>query len=385
MKEAKQIVFRRITRAEFYNINKLKGSEARGGGQSYIDFPTSTVRLVDWKNLFEGEKMLTTKSGPLWRFKVNSIGISESQIAEIGQRAKTRVSIRAQKLGTAKSNRLLSWHPVYTGFPSPADPTKRTGISNLVVYIIRTTGSEFWAGWFQAATPDPHWQVDQRLEPMFTHEDGIIRLEPSIHFDETDGRWPFQTALVKGNSLAAVQEPAHAIPASPAVPPNLQAAQSLGTRRRSPRYQQKTEEQALEELFSNDLSPAPTSEKVKIVSRVLRRNEKAVGSLKELYGGECQLTGKTYAFKKIDGRLYCEAHHLIPLGDGGADSPHNLIIVSPLIHRMFHCADVTGLDLSKIAENRLEIKINGDPFTIKWHPKHAERVIAAAKIAGKTN
>ena len=83
MKKAAQIVFRRITRAEWYNINKLKGSEARGGGQSYIDFRTSTVRLADWKQLFAGFKMLTTKSGPLWRFKVNNIGVGKPQIARI--------------------------------------------------------------------------------------------------------------------------------------------------------------------------------------------------------------------------------------------------------------------------------------------------------------
>lgn len=381
MKEAAQIVFRRITRAEFYNINKLKGSEARGGGQSYIDFPTSTVSLASWRKFFAGAKISAPKSGPLWQFTVNSIGVGKPQTAEIGQRAKTRFSIRAQKLGTAKSNRLFSWHPEYTGFPKPADPTKRAGVPNLVIYIIRTTGGEFWAGWFQAAAPDPHWQVDQRLESMFTQEDGIISLDPGIDFDEADGRWPFQVAPAAPDPGA--QKPALAIRPIAAIAPNVEPTRTATARKQSSRYQQKTEEEVIEELFSNDLSPVPTREKVEIARKVLRRNEKAVDSLKELYGGECQLTGKKYVFQKTDGRLYCEAHHLVPLGEGGADSPHNLIIVSPLIHRMFHYADVVGLDLSRVVDNKLEIKINGESFTITWHPKHAERVVAAAMNAEK--
>ena len=153
--------------------------------------------------------------------------------------------------------------------------------------------------------------------------------------------------------------------------------------KRSPRFREKTDEQVIDDLFSDDVSPETTPEKRQIVRSVLRRNEKAVASLKSLYRGECQLTGNKYAFKKVDGRLYCEAHHLIPLGEGGADSPNNLIIVSPLIHRMFHYAEVSGLDLARIVDNRLEIKINGESFTITWHPKHAEFVAAAAKSAEK--
>ena len=79
---------------------------------------------------------------------------------------------------------------------------------------------------------------------------------------------------------------------------------------------------------------------------MLQRNQKIVAALKALYGGRCQLTGDQFVFKKTDGELYCEAHHLLALGSGGADSPYNLVIVSPLIHRMFHYAEVSGLDLN---------------------------------------
>jgi 5-methylcytosine-specific restriction protein A len=388
MKEAAQIVFRRLTAADFYNINKPKGSEARGGGQSYIDFPTSAIRAADWAKFFAGIKATNAYSGPLWEFTVSSIGVGKSQTAEIGQRREASYNIRSQKLGTKLSNRLFAWHPKYGGFPEPANPNKRAAIPNLVIYLIRTTGGEFWAGWFQAAAPQPGWAVDNRLRPMFTREDGNIYLSPAVHFEEGDGNWPFQidAPVVAAGSGVTPPKSATVIPTGPAVPgPSSQPliTPAAVTRKQSPRYRQKTEEQVVEELFSNDLSPETTRETWKIVRNVLKRNEKAVDPLKQLYGGECQLTGKKYVFKKTDGRLYCEAHHLRPVGEGGADSPHNLIIVSPLIHRMFHYADVTGLDLSRIVDNKLEIKINDEPFTITWHPKHAECVIAAAKNAEK--
>jgi hypothetical protein len=213
---------------------------------------------------------------------------------------------------------------------------------------------------------------------MFSKEDGCIYLNPAVNFDESDGGWPFRAAVAVAGSGAAIQQPARAIRPPAAVGPDMLPTRPAAAKKQSPRYRQKTEEQVIEDLFSNDFSPAPAREKVEIVMKVLRRNEKAVGSLKGLYGGECQLTRRKYAFQKTDGRLYCEAHHLVPLGEGGADSPHNLIIVNPLIHRMFHYADVVGLDLSKIVDNKLEIRINDEPFTITWHPKHAELVLAAA-------
>jgi 5-methylcytosine-specific restriction protein A len=144
------------------------------------------------------------------------------------------------------------------------------------------------------------------------------------------------------------------------------------------RYKQKTEDELLEELFAEDLSMETGAENRRVVVVVQKRNSNVVAALKALYRGECQLTGREFVFKKVDGELYCEVHHLIPLGEGGADSPYNLIIVSPLIHRMLHYADVPAFDLSKIINNKLEIKINGKPFTITWHPKHAELVLGAA-------
>lgn len=129
-------------------------------------------------------------------------------------------------------------------------------------------------------------------------------------------------------------------------------------------------------LLGDNLSSLDTeSPPSRRIQEVLIRNRRAVNRLKQLYNGECQLTGTTYTFIKSNGERYSEAHHLIPLGQHGDDSPYNIIIVSPLIHRMLHYARVSGLDLSRINNNHnLNITINGQPYTIRWHPSHADLV-----------
>jgi 5-methylcytosine-specific restriction protein A len=111
------------------------------------------------------------------------------------------------------------------------------------------------------------------------------------------------------------------------------------------------------------------------VQQVRKRNRKAVAALKKLYG-ECQMTGMTYVFLSAKGTPYLEVHHLIPLGSGGADSPHNMVVLSAHAHRMLHHAEVSGLDLAQIKDNSLTFSINGKSATIKWHPKHSELVMS---------
>ena len=79
-------------------------------------------------------------------------------------------------------------------------------------------------------------------------------------------------------------------------------------------------------------------------------------------------------FKKKNGELYSEVHHLIPLGESGSDSYANAIVISPLIHRMLHYADVSVIDLNNIVDNKLRITINGDEYEITWLPQHLETV-----------
>lgn len=369
MKTANQIVFRRVTDAEFFHINKPPDTEEGGGGQSYIDFPMTTVRPKDWVKFFAGQKKEGSHGRPFWNIPVNSLGLGMPQTAKIGQRRDASYAIRAQKLLSKKSNRLYSWHPTYTGFPVPKDPSVHEAISNLVVYLIRAEEGDYWAGWFQTAKPKTEWEVETRLAPLFNAEDGYIYLDPGVKFDENDLGWPFRAAVGSSSStsVAAIALPAK-VSAQVLKKATLKGASKSPAKLPSA-YSSKTEQQIMDDLLSEDFVDAQAAKKQVVVS-VLERNQRMVAALKALYGGECQLTGTEHAFKKANGDIYCEAHHLIPLGVGGADSPYNLIIVSPLVHRMLHYAVVSEIDLSKISDNKLHITINDEPFTITWDPKH---------------
>ena len=136
------------------------------------------------------------------------------------------------------------------------------------------------------------------------------------------------------------------------------------------------EDKNTKSYFDNDVIPTsdlpPKTRQSITTTRI--RNASAVKKLKALYGNKCQVSGEKYAFKKTDGQYYSEAHHLIPLGRGGADSAYNIVILSPLIHRMMHYADVDKFALKDIRNNMLPIRINGVQYTIKWHPDHAKTV-----------
>lgn len=384
MKTANLVVYRRLTAADFFNINKPKGMERRGGGQSYIDFPTTAVKPTDWETFFQGVKKSTTRSGPVWEFNVNSLGLSKSQFAHIGQRRPASYSIRAQKLGTKDSNRLYAWHPQYSGFPFSKDPTKRVGVPNLVIYLIRTADGEYWAGWFQTATPKPGWFVNNSLQQMFTKQNGFINLYTGIAFDENKADWPF---LLSQKAEPSPALPIVTDPLPSGITKSIEKKTSTGTQGTPPaqpvvkkaHYKAKPEEEIIADLFNDDVAIDALPSKKQAIVTIIQRDQKIVSKLKALYEGKCQITGEKYTFKKLNGEFYSEAHHLIALGLGGADSPYNIIIVSPLIHRMLHYADISDLDLNKIVDNKLSITINGAPYTITWHASHAAVVKGAPK------
>ena len=61
------LVFRKLTDADFFNINKLPGTETMGGGQSYIDLSTSAVTLNNWDQFLSGVDKFIGQNGPGWK------------------------------------------------------------------------------------------------------------------------------------------------------------------------------------------------------------------------------------------------------------------------------------------------------------------------------
>ena len=347
-----RLVFRKLTDADFFNINKPSGVEERGGGQSYIDFNTSTVTLANWRDFFRGVREAQGINGPIWEFMVHSLGAKvqgvqlSPQEIKIAQRRPASVAIRSQKLLSSESQRVNAWRPNITGFPRPINPGERSHIYDLHIYIVRLDNGEYWAGWFQSSRPEDNWSINEKLNTMFDKEEGYLRFDGDVSFDTNDFIWPFRLA-----------------PTAQAALENVVAPTTI------------TGEEPQEKNFFDEderLAIDATPIIKESVRRVRVRNSKAAKKLKQLYGNKCQISGDKYAFQKEDGSYYSEAHHLVSLGEGGADSVYNIVILSPLLHRMLHYAKVEGLNLREIRDNKLTIKINGVDYLITWHPQHSE-------------
>lgn len=85
------------------------------------------------------------------------------------------------------------------------------------------------------------------------------------------------------------------------------------------------------ELPPQSFMPAPRVET--LVSRIIR-DTPAAKALKDLYDGHCQVCGLTL---QIEGRNYCEVHHLRPLGHphDGPDDQSNMLCLCPNHHALF--------------------------------------------------
>ncbi|ARK13207.1 hypothetical protein A6C57_24300 [Fibrella sp. ES10-3-2-2] len=345
-KRITSLVFRRLTYADFRHINKVGGEEAGGGGQSYIDFPTQDIALETWFDFLGPNSGIGTGNRPQWEFMINSLGLIAGQTLKIYQRRSASVCIASQKIHSRQANRVLAWHPDHA-FPEDYNPVTE----NLVIYIVKTNNNQFWAGWFLKNDIPKEWSVNDNLRRLFTEDSaGYIQFRSKTFIETSNTTWPFYfTPKLTENQVS-------------------------------------TDEDLQEELTDEDTSvklrdminfPAPVKERL---TKIRARNTQLVKDLKKLYKGRCQLTGETYTFRKKDGELYAEVHHLIPLGEEGSDSYANAVVVSPLVHRMLHYAVVSSIDLSKIENNQLNIQIDSKDYTITWHPDHLKTVNDSLEI-----
>ena len=79
MDSIKKIVYTNLTDAEFFNINKPRKTEGKGGGQGYIDFSTSMISITEWGDFFSNAIEVTETAGaqnrPRWECPIYNIGI----------------------------------------------------------------------------------------------------------------------------------------------------------------------------------------------------------------------------------------------------------------------------------------------------------------------
>ena len=217
------------------------------------------------------------------------------------------------------------------------------------------------------------------LTPSDGHAGFISPPSGVLFLDDSDKNNPFFTDLSKKDKQAIKSKPG-----KPEFTQQKKALQKDTSKKKKKAYKrrERSEEEIARALFDQDEDYESGKGKkfTKVMREIRKRNTKAVKDLKDLYQGRCQLTGEQYTFIKTNGSRYCEAHHLVPLGEAGADSPYNIIIVSPLIHSMFHYAKVSEIDLSQISSsNKLSININDELYEITWHSEHATLVKAKQK------
>ncbi|EAW38405.1 winged helix-turn-helix domain-containing protein [Lyngbya sp. PCC 8106] len=99
-----------------------------------------------------------------------------------------------------------------------------------------------------------------------------------------------------------------------------------------------------------------TSETEEIQIKRVKRYQKITDQLKTKYKGCCQIKDCGFTFIQKNGDNYAEAHHLVPLSEGGSQDASNVVILCPNHHRMFHYAVVS---IGKLAREKRSVIING--------------------------
>jgi 5-methylcytosine-specific restriction enzyme A len=356
VKPVQFVAFRYLTVEEYWNIYKPRGTQERGSGQLYIDFPTRVVARRDWSDFFSQvarARQDTLTYGPRWRCPVHSIGHVSDGVVQLAlqQRARSRFCIANQNTNFGHAERVPAW-AARNGFPAPDPSLTRAQIGvpdGLCVFLARTYDNEVWAGWFDrnsAARLCKSKRAGDILAELLDDlngpgDSGFIRTLPgSLLLREDATGQVFTTTAPDVERELGMQDWFDEDDA-------IESVQDPATRER--------------------------------FTKIRERNRRAVRHLKELYEYKCQITGPQYAFEMASGKRYVEAHHLVPLGQSGADDAHNIIVVSAHIHRMLHYATVSPINLKAIKTDatgwgRLTIAIDGEAHQIRWHPRHLQVV-----------
>lgn len=183
-KRVDSIVFRRLTSAEFDHIYHSGSYYPNGGGQGYIDFPTSKIPISKWFKFFGVNSGVGAQNRPYWDIQINSLGLVQPIQITLRNRRKQSVSITSQKISGRGANRVPSWHPQHN-FPSIYSPV-------IVIYIVKTQDNQFWAGWFEQQGIPETWSTDESLGKLFTETSAdYLKIRKRTFIETTNNVWPF--------------------------------------------------------------------------------------------------------------------------------------------------------------------------------------------------
>ena len=177
------LVFRKLTSNEFKAITNTINSVG-GGSQTYIDFPKGCISDDEFKEFFDSDGK-PNANGYEWEFYVNSLSLGQTHQKEIiSARRSSSNSLREQN----KENRIEIWKNEKSGFPSDSYDEKNNPI---IVYIIKSDNSEYWAGWFYRNHVNDTWPMTKGLSSMLWKDCAYIKFDAQIPFDVNDFTWPF--------------------------------------------------------------------------------------------------------------------------------------------------------------------------------------------------
>lgn len=87
--------------------------------------------------------------------------------------------------------------------------------------------------------------------------------------------------------------------------------------------------------FSIDVKNDTTSKQLTVTSKVFVRDPAVRDAALKRAKGRCEFCGHS-GFTTLNGKLFLETHHIIPLADGGSDVITNVAAVCPNHHREAH-------------------------------------------------
>jgi hypothetical protein len=91
--------------------------------------------------------------------------------------------------------------------------------------------------------------------------------------------------------------------------------------------------------FIGDIDAAAPPERIESIVARFKRSKAIVDRVKLDRDFRCQQCGSRSDWTTSKGVPYCEAHHVIPLGDDGFDCDENLAILCACCHREIHLSE----------------------------------------------
>lgn len=171
----KSIFVRNLTRGDFWNMERPSSTgPVGGGGQKYIDIPMGSISFSQLAN-FLGITEREMTALPEVEIMVNPIGAGNPSLLKFASRGagnNTRYRIANQNIHSSETQRHDSWTAT-NSFPTLPAGIASSGdipailVDNIRVFIIKTTDSQYYAGYVNSDTVPADWPSTVNLNEIF--------------------------------------------------------------------------------------------------------------------------------------------------------------------------------------------------------------------------